>query len=168
MGGVIEATGDPVATAASVPFPSTAWFECLAEHMAEQHEQFRKLGTIDCTMAVSIVDGGADGEAWNVQVTFDEFTVSAVHEIEPDALEEVDFVLETDLETWQEMVESIEAGDGRPDLDHTLNRLSLPGTPIRVWSSDPLGRDMFFRFNQTLQRYINNCAAFHTTFPGDG
>ena len=59
-----------------------------------------------------------------------------------------------------------EARAGAPlaDLEHTLNYLSLPGTPIRVWSDDPIGRDAFFRFNQTLQEFIENCATFETSF----
>lgn len=168
MGSVIETTNEPAEAPTAVPFPSTAWFERLGELMDEQREEFRKLGTIDCTMGVSIIDGAPGGGSWNVQVSFDEFWVSSVREVDDAALADLDFVIEADLDTWQEMVESIEAGGGRPDLDHTLNRLSMPGIPIRVWSSDPLGRDMFFRFNQTLQSFVNNCGSFHTVFAGGG
>jgi hypothetical protein len=160
-------TDTTTSTATSVDFPSTAWFDRLADLMTEQDDAFRKLGTIDCTMAVSIIDGVAGTDPWNAIVTFEEFSVDSVREATAEDLQGVDFVLETDLDTWREMVQSIEAGAGRPDLDYTLNRLSLAGTPIRMWSSDPLGRDMFFRVNQTLQCYVNNCGSFHTVFPGD-
>ncbi len=54
--------------------------------------------------------------------------------------------------------------DGRPALDQTLNRLSHLGTPMRVVSDDPLKRDLFFRYNQSLQEFVNASAAFPTAF----
>jgi hypothetical protein len=35
---------------------------------------------------------------------------------------------------------------------------------MRVWSTDPLRRDVFFRVNQSLQAFVDNCARFATTF----
>ncbi|MDO2361025.1 hypothetical protein, partial [Mycobacterium avium] len=103
-------------------------------------------------------DGGPDGSALIVQLTFDGFEVSEIKEISDTGLESMDFVIETDRDSWLDMVDNIRAGDGRPDLDHTLNALSMASTPIRVWSSDPLGKDMFFRYNQSLQHFINKSA----------
>jgi len=143
---------------AAISFPSLRWFERLAELMTEDVERFRKLGAVDCTMAVSILDGGPDGAVWNAVLEFEEFAVTEIREVETSALDGVDFVLETDRESWVEMAENIRANSGRPDLDHTLNGMSMAGTPIRCWSTDPLGRDAFFRFNQSIQQFVNNCA----------
>jgi hypothetical protein len=33
-----------------------------------------------------------------------------------------------------------------------------------VWSEDPLRKDLFFRYNQSLQEFINASAAFRTIF----
>ena len=74
------------------------------------------------------------------------------------------FALEATLATWREMIENIAQNDG-PDLTHTLNYLSHPGTPILLRSDDPIRRDMYFRFNQSLQEFVNASAAFTTTFP---
>jgi hypothetical protein len=63
------------------------------------------------------------------------------------------------------MIESIAAGGGRPDLEHTLNRLSHTGTPIFVRSDDVLRRDLYFRFNQSLQEFVNASAQLATRFP---
>lgn len=147
-----------------VAFPSTQWFEALAGLMHEQKEAFAKIGDIDCVMQVTIVDGTKSEEPWSCQVTFEEFSVAEIREVGSDELDRADFILETDLDTWQEMVDSIVAGGGTPDLDHTLNRLSLPGVPIRLWGVDPVRRDAYYRFNQTLQRYINNCASLRTVW----
>ena len=156
-----------VTTEHEVPFPSVAWFEELARCMGECRDEFRKIGEADFVMGVSLIDGAPGGGQWAVRVDFEEFGVSAVKEISPEELDTLDFALETDVDTWREMVVNIVEGGGKPDLDHTLNRLSLPGTPIRVRYSDPLGRDMFFRFNQTVQRFINNCARFRTRYGED-
>lgn len=148
----------------TVPFPSTQWFEALAARMTEQRDHFEKLGACDCVAQLTIWDGPND-EEWRCQFVFDEFDVTGIKEVTEDDEPQADFILETDLETWQEMVDSIFDGQGQPGLDHTLNRLSMPGTPIRLWSHDPLNRDAFYRFNQTIQRFINNCASFKTTWP---
>ncbi|MBS4729315.1 hypothetical protein MSM1_13540 [Mycobacterium sp. SM1] len=142
----------------STGLPTVEWLTRLAEINKADLAEFRKLGEVDCRFAVDIVDGGPGGSALIVQVTFDGFDVSEIKEIGATELESMDFVIETDRDSWQEMVDNIRAGNGRPDLDHTLNALSIASTPIRVWSSDPLGRDMFFRYNQSLQHFINNCA----------
>lgn len=157
----MTATGTAAETAtapAGPPFPSLEWFAELARMMDEQHDEFGRIGTIDCSMAVCLLDGGPGGTPWCVRLDFEELSVRKLRLIDVDELGGLDFVVETDLATWNEMVADIVANGGRPDLGHTLNGLSLPGTPIRVWSSDPLGRDMFFRYNQTLQRFVNNCA----------
>ena len=72
--------------------------------------------------------------------------------------------LEATLATWREMIENIAAGGGRPDLTHTLNYLSHPGTPIRLVADDPLKADLYFRYNQSLQEFVNASASFPTRF----
>lgn len=156
--------GRGTGTADPVPFPSVAWFERLADEMASQHAEFAHIGPVDCVMQVTILDGGDGAGPWRAQVRFDNLEVSEVRIVSEADEEEADFILETDLDTWREMVESIVAGGGVPDLGHTLNRLSLPGTPIRLWGVDPVRRDAYYRFNQSLQHYVNNCAAFETVF----
>ncbi len=150
-----------VSTETTVAFPSVDWFTRLGELMADQRAHFEHLGECDCTAQVTIWDGPG-GDEWRCQIVFEEFGMVSAREVTEDDESDADFIMETDLETWQEMVESIVEGEGQPGLLFTLNRLSMPGTPIRLWSHDPLGRDAFFRFNQTIQHYINNCAAFTT------
>ncbi len=142
----------------TLDLPTVEWMTRLADVMSSDLAVFRKLGEIDCRLAVSILDGQEDGTRLSVQITFEEFAVTEIKEISEDQLTEMDFIIDTDQETWQDMVDNIRAGDGRPDLEHSLNALSITGIPIRVWSSDLLGKDMFFRFNQSLQQFFNNCA----------
>jgi hypothetical protein len=145
-----------------VTFPSVEWFVALGQIMHEQREHFAKIGDIDCVMQLTLLDGGAAGAPWRCQVTFAGIDVADVREVGEADEERADFILETDFDTWKEMVENIIEHQGKPDLDHTLNRLSLPGVPIRLWSVDPVRRDAYYRFNQSLQHFINNAYLLKT------
>jgi hypothetical protein len=150
--------------AGALVFPSVAWFERLAELMEARRDRHKHLGTIDCLAQFTMFDHPSRGENWHVQVRFEEYSVVEVRQVGEEESTKADFILETDIDVWQEMVQNITAGQGRPDLEHSLNKLSLPGTPIRLWSEDPLARDLFFRYNQSLQEFWNACAEINTTF----
>lgn len=151
-----------------VPFPSREWFERLAERMKASRARQEQLGYVDCVAGFCVRDGGEGGGPWQVQVTFEEFEATDVREPGPGEAERADFVLEADLATWRRMIESIAAGGGRPDLEQTLNRLSHMGSPMRVVGEDPLRTDLYFRYNQSLQEFVNASAAFDTLFPEEG
>lgn len=146
-----------------VLFPSEAWFQHLADLMNANRARQEQLGFMDCVAGFRVLDG-PDGEPLTFEITFEEFSAVEVHEADA-AQPRADFVLEATLATWREMIESIAAGHGRPDLAHTLNYLSHPGTPLRLVSDDPLKADLYFRYNQSLQEFVNASAALETRFP---
>jgi hypothetical protein len=150
---------------AAVPFPSVAWFSRLAERMNADRNRQIQLGYVDCVARFTVLKGGPDGRDWSADVSFEEFGVKDVREPGPGESARADFALEADLATWREMIESIAAGGGRPDLEHTLNRLSHTGTPMFLRSDDVLRSDLYFRFNQSLQEFVNASAQFTTSFP---
>jgi len=154
-----------VAARDAIAFPSVEWFERLAQLMKLNRARNEHLGYIDCVAVFTVLDGGLRGKPWSVQVTFEEFEATDVREATTADLARADFTLDATMATWREMIESIARGHGRPDLTHTLNYLSHTGAPIRVWSDDPLRKDMFFRFNQSLQEFINASGNFSTIFP---
>jgi hypothetical protein len=146
-----------------VLFPSEAWFQHLADLMNANRARQEQLGYVDCVAGFRILDGPG-GHPHTFEVTFEEFAAVEVREADAgDA--RADFVLEATLATWREMIENIAAGHGRPDLTHTLNYLSHPGTPLRLVSDDPLKADLYFRYNQSLQEFVNASAALQTRFP---
>jgi len=145
---------------APVPFPSTSWFEHLADLMNANRARQVQLGYVDCVAGFRVIGGAAPR---TFEVTFEEFSATNVREARP-AMSRADFVLEAPLATWREMIENIAAGRGRPDLTHTLNYLSHPGTPIHLLSDDPLKADLYFRYNQSLQEFVNASAAFVSEF----
>jgi hypothetical protein len=157
-------TAGAAASVASVPFPSVAWFRRLADLMNANRARQEQLGYVDCVLEFRVTDGAAGGGPLAVQVTFEEFGATDVREVGP-GTGRADFALETDRATWRAMIESIAAGGGRPALDQTLNRLTHMGEPMRVVAADPLQRDLYFRYNQSLQEFVNASAAFVTTFP---
>jgi hypothetical protein len=159
--------GEPASRSAaatgSAPFPSTDWFQRLADLMNANRARQEQLGYVDCVAGFRVVD--AAGGARTFEVTFEEFAAIDVREADASDAR-ADFVLEATLATWREMIENIAHGKGRPDLTHTLNYLSHPGTPVRLVSHDPLKADLYFRYNQSLQEFVNASASFATAFPG--
>lgn len=147
-------------------FGDVEWFRRLGAEMAADRALHERIGEIDLTCVISVLDT-ADGDL-NTKLVFEEFDLVGVERVGPDfepAAEGVDFVLAGDAADWQEVIEHLAARRGRPDREFTLNYLSLPGTPLRCWSDDPLGRDMFFRFNQSLQHFFNASHRIRSTFP---
>lgn len=147
-------------------FPSLEWFRRLADRMNADRARHEKLGYIDCVAQFTVTDGASAGGPWSVQVTFEEFAAVDVREAGPRDGDHADFVLGASLGTWRAMIDSIAAGRGRPDLEQTLNYLSHMGSPIAVLSPDPLRRDLYFRYNQSLQEFFNASASFRTEFTG--
>jgi hypothetical protein len=145
-------------------FPSVEWFTRLGELMEENRTVHEHVGEIDCSCVWTIFDADGDGTDRHFQTTFELYSMTEVREVTEDELIKANFILETDVWVWKEMLENIAENGGRPDLEHSLNRLSLPGVPIRLWAEDPLERDMFFRFNGSLQEFINASAQIPTSY----
>ncbi|MEW6272640.1 MAG: hypothetical protein AB1689_25455 [Thermodesulfobacteriota bacterium] len=157
------AAASPAPRAEVVPFPSVDWFRRLAELMNASRARQEQLGYVDCVAGFRVLDGPC-GRPWTVAVTFEEFSAVDVREELAGEPSRADFVLEATLATWRAMIESIAAGGGRPALDQTLNHLSHMGDPVHLASDDPLRRDLYFRYNQSLQEFVNASAAFRTAF----
>lgn len=149
---------------AEIRFPSVAWFRKLATLMNENRMRQEQLGYVDCVAQFVVVDGGPGGEPVGYQVTFEEFEATDVRHADVGNAARADFSLEATLATWRAMIESIAEGNGRPALEYTLNRMSHSGTPVVLRSDDPLRKDMYFRFNQSLQEFVNASTHFRTTY----
>ena len=146
-------------------FPDSGWFEALARLMNANRARQEQLGYIDCSTVFTITDGSADRLPRHFQVTFEEFSAVYVLEVDAAAAQQADFALEASLATWRAMIESIAAGGGRPALDQTLNYLSHMGTPVTLVAADPIRSDLYYRYNQSLQEFVNASCAFNTEFP---
>ena len=138
-------------------FPSLEWFQAL-QALAHEDPTFRRLGNVDATMGIK-----AFSEVFIL--TFRAFRCERVQVGADDDLFEVDFYLEMDADQWQEMLENIKT-HGRADASHTLNTLDLrlPGGLASNATGDQYQADLFFRYNESLQRFFDLSAQLDTVF----
>lgn len=148
----------------ALTFPSLEWFARLGELMEENRAVHEHVGEIDCSCVWTVFDADGQGTDRHFRTTFELYSMTDVAEVSEADRVKANFILETDVWVWKEMLENIAANGGRPDLEHSLNRLSLPGVPIRVWAEDPLEHDMFFRFNGSLQEFVNAAEKIPTAY----
>jgi len=136
-------------------FPSVEWFKAVGE-LVNKDEAFRRLGTVDARVGVKVADQ-------LFEVDFEAFEFAGVREIQESHLRDVDFWLEQSPEEWREMLENIKS-HGAADLHHTLNTLDLTKPEGFARSYDGYRRDLFYRFNQSLQHYFDSSAKIKTDF----
>jgi hypothetical protein len=61
------------------------------------------------------------------------------------------------------MIENVTANRG-PDREHTLNYLTFPDDPLRVTGPSQLEVDLFYRYNESLQRFFDGAANVPTSY----
>lgn len=135
-------------------FPSSEWFEALASVARSQPERYRRLGATEIRIGIDVGDSG-----W--RVVFDDYEVTEVAVRHPAMA--VDCTLSASPEDWRELVEHIRER-GSADPTHTLNSLVLSGTRFTLSGEDQLGVDRFYRFNATLQAFIDGAKDVPTRF----
>ncbi|MFZ5932056.1 MAG: hypothetical protein ACOY15_12695 [Pseudomonadota bacterium] len=146
-----------------VTFPSLAWFKALVSVMRNNLARYEHLGYTDCVMQFTVTDGDA-GKPWSVRLTFDTYDVTEVAMASPVREDISDFAFEAPLAVWKEVIENIARNHGKPDHAFTLNYLSMREPQFAVTAEDQLRRDYFFRYNQTMQQFINDSHHLETRF----
>ena len=147
-------------TTTMADFPSTGWFQRLADAMDRKPEKYRRLGVIDLTLVLKI--DFPEGRSERYGLCFEGYRCTRVTRLADDApiAGKHPVVLEGELAAWQDMVENIEQ-HGAADLTHTLNYLTLPDWPLRLVAAsdeDQLDVDRFYRYNESLQEFFNEAA----------
>ncbi|HVP04178.1 MAG TPA: hypothetical protein VMT90_00740 [Dehalococcoidia bacterium] len=141
-------------------FPSRQWFEDLASRAADDEELFKKLGYVEAKVGIKIDANGRGTRGYLLD--FSGYRVSSVAEV-ADPVPQSDFTIEGTLTAWTDMVRNIQE-NGEPDLEHTLNRLTMAGVPLKLVASDQLQADIFFRMNQSFQAFFNEAVKVPTEF----
>ena len=137
-------------------FPSDQWFNFLAAHASEEPDVYQALGFANFRLAIEIVpDSGEPATTWGL--VFDGYDVVSTGELPDPGGFAPDATISGPLSAWAEMVENI-ASHGSADAAHTLNVLSIADTPLQVTATDPLGKDRFFRYAETLQTIFDATA----------
>ncbi len=143
-------------------FPSSEWFSQLASSMMEKEPEYRRLGPMDCSMVVKVLNSEAEDRLF--EVIFEVHSVESIQEIND--LTEASpehFVIEASLDAWRDMIENIRTHRGA-DLEHTLNYLTFPGVPMEVTGPDQLQTDTFYRYNLSIQEFFNGAANITTVY----
>ena len=141
-------------------FPSTEWFDAVTDELAADGERLKRLGYVEAKVGLLVEDGAATK---GFLLEFDGYGPRAAVET-PNPVNVSNFTIAGPIAAWREMLENI-AKHGEADLGHTLNRLTMAGTPLRVIGGDQLEEDLFFRFNQSFQAYFDASARVATEFP---
>ena len=141
-------------------FPSVEWFEAVSQRVAEGKERFKVLGYVDANVGIK-VDANGQGSSGYI-LEFADYGVSGVTEVDDPGLI-ADFVIEGSLDAWADMLTNIRE-NGEADLEHTLNRLTMAGVPLKLVAKDQLQEDLFYRFNQSFQQFFNQAATVPTEF----
>ena len=138
-------------------FPSVEWFETLRDRVIDD-PHWRDFGMMDCAMGVNV------GET-TIKLVFDGFDIPEIADISADpAAADLDFTLVMPEARWREMIENIQS-NGHADLHHTLNTIDLESPEELAKGEDYNRRDLFYRFNQTLQDFFDASSDIETSFP---
>jgi len=137
-------------------FPSVGLFEELRDTVQDD-PHWRDIVMMDCAMGVNV------GET-TIMLLFTGYEIPEIADISTSADEEdLDFTLVMPEDRWREMIENIKT-NGHADLHHTLNTIDLESPEELAKGEDYNRRDLFYRFNQTLQDFFDASSSVETTF----
>jgi hypothetical protein len=144
----------------AIAFPSTDYFDALGQKMSAADEKFRRLGFIDTTFGVKVLNNGASK---SYILEFEVFELKSASEVDHIDLARVDFVLEGEAGVWREMIENIKR-NGEADTDHDINTLTHFGEQLKVAYDDPNGHDKLYRFMESIQEYFDLTSQVEVSF----
>ena len=135
-------------------FPSTEWFDALVA-AAKASVDVERLGFAELRLAFEMRD--PDAPARRFGVVFDGYEIDSAGELDDLAAFDPDVVVEGDLAVFEEMVENVVSHHGA-DGAHTLNALTIAGTPLELRSDDPVRRDRAYRYAESIQQLLDAAA----------
>jgi hypothetical protein len=135
-----------------VVFPSVAWFEALAKAASADEPRYHRLGFMEITLGVKVGDQG-------YRIRFEDFGCTGVAAW--NGRDPVDCVVSAKPADWRELIAHIQKR-GSADPAHTLNSLVLAGDRFELSGDEQLGIDRFYRFNASLQAFIEEARGVPT------
>ena len=138
-------------TTGTLTFPSTDWFQALAD-ITKEDDGYKKFGRLNAVIAFKHGDT-------NISCNFDVLDIRDITEISDEQLRDVDIVIEMPTEIWSQMLANIKE-HGRAMGEWTLNSLDLrlDEEIHKNLMEDGFKADFFFRYNPSLQVFIDNAA----------
>ncbi len=144
-------------------FPSVQWFEAVQQEADTEADTFRRMGFCDATV---LFESRSGEDSRRFVLDFEDYGMTSVRELRKGEADDAHFSLAAEDAVWREMIENIHV-NGEADLEHTLNRLQLPGT-VELAASDQQNADLFYRYNQTFQEFFNLSCRVESEFAGAG
>lgn len=138
------------------PVDSIELFEELAATMNAHPEIYEPLGWCDLDLAIVMQRPSAD--PFRVLLRFHDYGCDEVRLIDPGEETRADCWLEGGVDLWDDMFADVVA-NGRATGDLTLSSVVLLGERLEVRGLDAARIDRFFRFAETIQRFIDGAAA---------
>ena len=136
-------------------FPEPAWFLALGRLMEAEGPVFQRLGFAETRFVIRVIpDTDGNGGETLVGLVIDGYRLADAKLINDVAAFDPDFVICAKKSVWNRMLAEI-TESGRPSLRGTLSSLALMGEEMWLESTDQLREDKFYRYNQTLQEYLN-------------
>lgn len=137
------------------PVDTLELFELLAATMNAHPEVYEPLGWCDIDLAIVMERPSA--EPFRVLIRLRDYGCEEVRPLEPGDEARADCWLDGGVDLWQDMFADVVAS-GRATGDLTLSSVVLLGDRLRVRGEDAARIDRFFRFAETIQRFINGAA----------
>ena len=131
-----------------------SWFDAMAADTRDRPDVYRKLGVADLRLVVEQVDAAGPRR---FGLVLDGYEAVSVGELTDVAAFRPDAVVSGQREAWDDLAANI-VRNGGADGAHSLNALTIADMPLRVTAPDPMGRDKFFRFAETLQTLFDALA----------
>jgi hypothetical protein len=144
----------------AVRFPSIEYFIALKDQMSAEQARFRRLGFIDTTFGVGVIQNGLSR---NFVLAFEVFELKNVDEVGQLDLAQLDFSIEGEFSVWSDMLENIKR-HGEADTAHDLNTLAHFGEALKINYVDPEGHDKLYRFMESIQEFFDLSSKLEVTF----
>lgn len=146
----------------TIRFPSTEWFLALKESAELDPTRGKRVATADLTLVIKI-DFVSHAECY--ELAFEGDLCDDVRRIScPRDAASGAVAIEGSEEVWREMVENIQR-NGKADLAHTLNSLTLLDFPLRVFAANQPDVDKFYRHREALQKFLDGASRFLDRIP---
>jgi hypothetical protein len=144
----------------AVKFPSLEYFTALKDQMSAEQARFSRLGFIDTTFGVGVIQNGTSRD---FVLAFEVFELKNVREVGQFDLAQLDFAIEGEFSVWREMIENIKR-HGEADTAHDLNTLAHFGEALKISYSDPEGHDKLYRFMESIQEFFDLSSKLEVIF----
>lgn len=137
--------------------PSLELFQALQQEMNRRRNVFEGLGFIDTRCVFAVEADNTTPESHYYAVEFAVYSCERVWEVPYPEAADPDFIIFGQAKVWKEMFENI-AENGGADVYHSINRLTMAYDPMQMMGNDIVRRESFWKYNQSLQEFLNGYA----------